>query len=173
VLANFCREIKFYLQKKSIRLIRKWADPMRSVGVVVGAKRPDQILFWLWHRRRLSYQRNYPNLCRLVGVSHSVVVNIVAVALATRRHRSILQTVSFAVGKKGENLKLVSAVLNKKSRHELWKGQKIFAYPRFSPARRSSSPTFLSNCYADWLPWVNDRCFLLVEPWLTCSGQHY
>ena len=96
VLANFCREIKFYLQKKSIRLIRKWADPMRSVGVAVGAKRPDQILFWLWHHRR----RNYPNLCRLVGVSDSAVVNIVAAALATRRHCPILQTVSFAVGKK-------------------------------------------------------------------------
>jgi len=82
----------FTFKKKSIRLIRKWADPMRSVGVVVGAKRPDQILFWLWHRRRLSYQRNYPNLCRLVGVSHSVVVNIVAVALATCRHCSILQS---------------------------------------------------------------------------------
>jgi len=38
-------------------------------------------------------------------------------------------------------------------------GAEIFAYPRFSPARRSSPPTFLSNCYADWLPWVNDRCF--------------
>jgi len=68
VLANFCREIKFYLQKKSIRLIRKRADPTRSVGVAIGQKRPDQILFWLWHRRTLCSQRNYPNLCRLVGV---------------------------------------------------------------------------------------------------------
>ena len=52
-------------------------------------------------------------------------------------------------------------------------GKEIFAYPRFGPARRRSPPTFLSNCYADWLPWANDRCFILVEPWLTSSGQHY
>ena len=81
---------------------------MRSVGVVVGAKRPDQILFWLWHHRRLCSQRNYPNLCRLVGVSDSAVVNIVAAALATRRHCSILQTVSFAVGKKSKQEKILN-----------------------------------------------------------------